>query len=477
MSSPFSAPGFFIRHSMTLTLAVNLFSGVESCSACTPPGYPSGKENPMRRLTLFLILIVLASGGCSRGLGPRNLAPDRTAYIEALGDSWREQLLFNIVKLRYGDALTFLDVSSITQTYSLDTNVNAGYDIGWGEGTTTSSVTAPPVGGPTTTSQRVQNLFPRNTFSAGINSTYRTYPTITFSPIAGEVIKETIFTPLSPIKIFEALRAGWQIDFIIPYCVGSINNVESIQKEQLQEMSQLVALWDKLDDYKAISYVFKEVPEAKEPKKDAGVKGNSDNKEEKTEDPKPKSTQQDKLADNLVKFTDNLVKKQKEEPNEKAAFIILDKGKAPKGMVEEFQRLLSLVDKKSGEYEVVSGIPPQKGNLDKIYVKSRSVFQILNTLAHFIHVPPSHENPPSGGTWVYPGTNGMKWYEIPHFQIRSEMGLMKPNEFAAVKYKGHWFYIPNGDTETKRVFSGLLGIFSMMKSAPSVNPILTIPVR
>ena len=89
----------------------------------------------MRRLTLFLILIVLASGGCSRGLGPRNLASDRTAYIEALGDSWKEQLLFNIVKVRYHDALQ-PHVSSITQSYSLDATVNAGYNIGWGEGTT-----------------------------------------------------------------------------------------------------------------------------------------------------------------------------------------------------------------------------------------------------------------------------------------------------------------------------------------------------
>ena len=71
----------------------------------------------------------------------------------------------------------------------------------------------------------------------------------------------------------------------------------------------------------------------------------------------------------------------------------------------------------------------------------------------------------------------MAWSNIPHFWIQSEIGLTKPNEFAAIKYKGHWFYIPNGDPATKRVFSGLVAIFSMMETAPADKPILTIPVR
>jgi hypothetical protein len=434
----------------------------------------------MRRLTLFLALIVMASGGCYRGLGPRNLASDRTAYIEALGDSWKEQLLFNIVKLRYDEPLTFLDVSSITQAYSLNANANANYNIGWGEGSTTTGITVPPVGGPTTTSQRVLNLFPSNAFSAGISSMYQTNPTITFSPISGEVIKETIFTPLDPVDLFRALHAGWQIDFIIPYCVRSINNVEGIQKGQPQamRMNELVAIWDELHRYNAIRYTFEEVPD-KPAGEDEGAQDKPDKKGEKTKVPKPKPTQQDKLADNLVKFTDNLVKKQKEAPpkKEKSAFIILDKGKLPpkvkkddKDKVEKFQDLLGL-DKTINKYEVVEGPPEKNGPLKKIYVGSRSVYQVLALLAMFIDVPTSQQD------WVMTGKKPMALSDIPHFHIRSEMGLTKPNEFAAIKYKGHWFYIPNGDTATKRVFSGLIGILSMMKSAPSVNPILTIPVR
>ncbi len=424
----------------------------------------------MRRVTLFLILIVLASGGCFRGIGPQSIPPDRTAYIEALGDSWREQLLFNIVKLRYHDALTFLDVSGITQAYTLNAAVNASNVIGWGAETRTRAT-----GGATTSDSTVLGIVPSNGLTAGFSGYYQSTPTITYTPIAGEVIKSTIFSPLKPSDLFHALIAGWQVDFIIPYCFLSINNVQGILQNpsEISGMIKLVKLWKELDEANAISFKFEPLkPEDNEAGNDEGAKGKPDNKGEKTNGPKPKPTQQDKLADNLVEFTNNLVKKQKEEASKKeeTAYIILDKEKYPKATVEAFQELLGL-DKTLNKYEVVQGIPPTKRNLDKIYVTSRSVFQVLTLLAYFIDVPPSQND------WVWEGENPLKLTGIPHFHVMTTPGLLRPNEFAAIKYKGNWFYIPNGDTDTKRVFSGLMAIFSMMQTSPSVNPILTIPVR
>ena len=42
---------------------------------------------------------------------------DRFDYIEAISDSWRAQTLFNMVKLRYGDAPVFLDVALVINQY------------------------------------------------------------------------------------------------------------------------------------------------------------------------------------------------------------------------------------------------------------------------------------------------------------------------------------------------------------------------
>ncbi len=473
----------------------------------------------MRRVTLSLILTVLASGGCFHGIGPQSIPVDRTAYIEALGDSWREQLLFNIVKIRYDDALTFLDVSSITQAYTLNASVNASNVIGWGAEARTRTTTFGGVGSNATGDATALNIVPSNMLTAGFSSSYQSTPTITYTPIAGEVIKEAIFTRLDPVMIFKSLNAAWQPDFIIPYCFASLNNVKGITNDT-NDMSDFVACWKKLNQNKAISITINEVDEVKDAKKDEGENGNPDTKGKNTNVPKLKDKcNLEGLTNNLVEFTSNLVKKQKEEaPTKKeAVFITLDEKKDPVD-VKYFKRLLDLdrtaelkkkfagLDKtqiplkkkireslglmpkeltsqekeeisaighgEPGEtYEVVEGIPPTKGNLDKIYVRSRSVFQILTLLAQFIDVPTSQNN------WVWPGQNPMESSIIPHFHILTTPGLVRPNEFAAIKYKGNWFYIPNWDTDTKRVFSGLIVILSMMKSAPSVNPILTIPVR
>ena len=69
----------------------------------------------MKTITVSLFLLAGLSGCAS--IGPGNVARDRFDYISAISDSWKAQMLLNLVKLRYGDAPVFLDVASvITQT-------------------------------------------------------------------------------------------------------------------------------------------------------------------------------------------------------------------------------------------------------------------------------------------------------------------------------------------------------------------------
>jgi hypothetical protein len=69
----------------------------------------------MKILAVSLLLLVGVSGCAS--IGPANVTRDRFDYISAISESWKAQMLLNLVKLRYGDAPVFLDVVSvITQT-------------------------------------------------------------------------------------------------------------------------------------------------------------------------------------------------------------------------------------------------------------------------------------------------------------------------------------------------------------------------
>jgi hypothetical protein len=67
--------------------------------------------------TCILVLLV-ALTGCTH-LGPRTVAVDRFDYSSSIADSWKQQTLLNIVKLRYMDLPVFVDVASIVSGYSM----------------------------------------------------------------------------------------------------------------------------------------------------------------------------------------------------------------------------------------------------------------------------------------------------------------------------------------------------------------------
>jgi hypothetical protein len=88
------------------------------------------------RLTFVTCGLALSLTGCLHPtIGPKSIPRDRAAYGSGIGDSWKEQMLLNIVKMRYIDAPTFVGVGNIVVSYTLTQTASAGAQVNTPEGT------------------------------------------------------------------------------------------------------------------------------------------------------------------------------------------------------------------------------------------------------------------------------------------------------------------------------------------------------
>jgi hypothetical protein len=70
----------------------------------------------------------LALASC-QNLGPSSIEQDRVDYAGAMADSWKQQMLLNIVKFRDFDTPVFLDVSSMISSYQIEGQVNVAASL------------------------------------------------------------------------------------------------------------------------------------------------------------------------------------------------------------------------------------------------------------------------------------------------------------------------------------------------------------
>ena len=85
-----------------------------------------------RAVELVACVAVLGLAGC-RTLGPARLSGDRFNYNKSLARSSNEQLLLNIVRLRYSEPLHWLEVTSMLSQYSFEASVNANSSTAVGD--------------------------------------------------------------------------------------------------------------------------------------------------------------------------------------------------------------------------------------------------------------------------------------------------------------------------------------------------------
>jgi hypothetical protein len=147
------------------------------------------------------LIIVLQAAGCT-SVGPGSIPRDRSDYARAMRDSWKEQMLLNIVMLRYLDPPMFLDVSSVISSYQLESQVSFTSEI-----------------------------FPKSpldtNYRPGVSGTYTDRPTISYTPLTGQRFINSLLRPILPQTVFAMIGAGHPADFILQATVRAINGISN----------------------------------------------------------------------------------------------------------------------------------------------------------------------------------------------------------------------------------------------------------
>jgi len=156
----------------------------------------------MKNYSVLVFLITFIMSGCS-SIGPDTVERDRFDYNTAISNSWKEQTLLNIIKIRYADMPLFVEVASIVSGYTFERAVN--------------------INGTLSSDSAIQGDF----FSMGSSGKFTDRPTITYRPITGQQFNKSFMTPITPKAILFLMQSGWPADLILQLTVHSINGMRS----------------------------------------------------------------------------------------------------------------------------------------------------------------------------------------------------------------------------------------------------------
>jgi hypothetical protein len=151
------------------------------------------------RRTLVLLLAGALGAASCKSIGPASIPVDRSDYAVAIGVSWEQQVLLNLVRVRYAEAPSFVEVTGIVGGHEFSRNVSASAGVNnspFGDAAT--------IGGAATLVDR---------------------PTITFAPLSGEAFVTKVLAPVPLSALFALVETGYSAEPLLNTFLRSLNGV------------------------------------------------------------------------------------------------------------------------------------------------------------------------------------------------------------------------------------------------------------
>lgn len=174
----------------------------------------------LKRL-VFSALIVVLFYSCS-SIGPKTIPTDGFNYNQRILAQENEQILLNIVRLRYAETPLFINVSSIINQYSRESKAS--------------------IDG--------KSIFGSATAEAGVSGGWTDKPTITYTPMSGKAFSESLLQPISPAIVFYFIQSGWSPSKLLNITtshMNGINNTVNTSRFHYTAESDFTSLTEKLE--------------------------------------------------------------------------------------------------------------------------------------------------------------------------------------------------------------------------------------
>ena len=142
-------------------------------------------------------------GACATNAGPRTIPAARFDYNERLSRSTNDQILLNLVRLRYRDTPYFLEVGSVLVQYQISGRVAV------------TGSTAPASS-------------PSVTAGLEVDREVDERPTITYQPLIGDAFARRFLTPISAGTLALLAGSGWSIERVFDCCVDAVNDLVNV---------------------------------------------------------------------------------------------------------------------------------------------------------------------------------------------------------------------------------------------------------
>jgi len=356
------------------------------------------------KLLLCFIICTLFSG-CTT-LGAKALPADRQAYNKAISQSSNNQLLLNIVRLSYTEPAFFLNVDNIAAQLEFQSRLEGGYGY-------------------------EKDSIIRSLYEAQGKVAYIEKPTISYTPLQGEVFTRRMLTPIDFNDLFILLRSGWSFARVFRVAVSHFGYM----KNAAIASAPMTTYVPTYQHFVAFVHIIRRLQRS-----------------------------------NGVYFSIDHMKKRVE------IVINFSSQHHYQASINKAFRILGIHGHPTKLRLVRSSMPGIKGNI--IRVRTRSLLGVLYYLSKGVTIPLADKKHGDVIITRYPNGKIFNWYPVMHNVIDIRYAWRKPYNAAEwAYYHHHWFYISNKDYESKITIDMVQLLFDLLADSVPVNkPVLTVAV-